>query len=138
MSAPYVAACLANFYGERELEVHAWDENRELCDSMCRVTRLFLRANRVRHAVYTRESKEAAIADSQGIIICSSQPILNPRNLPVFSVEEAIWWEHKPGEEPTLDGQKFQVLRWINKEEFPSVFLHQNRDTPLVKWLNDL
>lgn len=139
MSASYVAASLANFYGERELEIHAWDEDKERCDAMCRVMRLFFRANRIRHVVYARESKEAALANMNGAIICGNETLpLTSLVIPTFQVKGAEWWSFVPGQEPTLDNQKFQVLRWINKEEYPSTFLYQNRENPLVKWLNDL
>ncbi len=139
MSATYVAASIANFYGEREIEIYAWDENRERCDAMCRVLRIFLRINRVKHYVYNRESKEAAITGAQGLIICNDSSLgATLPSVPVFSVKNQQWWEDTPDEPRTLEGQKFQILRWINKEEYPSIFLHENRDTPLVKWLNEL
>ena len=139
MSASYVAASIANFYGEREIEIHAWDENKERCDAMCRVLRIFLRTNHIRHIVYTRESKDAAIAVAQGIIICNDQldaPFA--RTIPVFSARNHQWWDINADEPQTPDGHKFQVLRWINKEEYPSKFLYENRNSPLVKWLNEL
>ena len=139
MSATYVAASIANFYGEREIEIYAWDENRERCDAMCRVLRIFLKTNRVRHIVYTLQSQEAALAGVQGMVVCNGNPVDPARSpVPVFNVSTQQWWEVNPKEPRTLDGQKFQILRWINKEEYPSVFLHENRESPLVKWLNEL
>lgn len=139
MSATYVAASIANFYGEREIEIYAWDENRERCDAMCRVLRIFLRTNRVKHFVFNRESREAATAEAQALILCNQVALPAAMAVvPVFQVKDHQWWEETPDEPKTLEGQKFQILRWINKEEYPSVFLHENRESPLVKWLNEL
>jgi hypothetical protein len=138
-SASYVAASIANFYGEREIEIYAWDENKERCDAMCRVLRIFLRTKQIRYKVYSIESRESVLNGAQGLVNCSGFPMggLN-LEVPVFDVKGNQWWEAKTKEDSTLDAEKFQILRWINKEEYPSVFLHQNRDTPLVKWLNNL
>ncbi|MBI1333558.1 MAG: hypothetical protein GC165_11855 [Armatimonadetes bacterium] len=140
MSATYVAASIANFYGERQIEIHAWDENPERCDAMCRVLRIFLRVNRIPHIIYNRESKAAALQSAQGLVVCSEEPLdpVMARQMPVFDVPANRWWDPSSDQPQTLDGQKFQVLRWINKEEYPSVFLHQNRNSPLVQWLNQL
>lgn len=74
---------------------------------------------------------------AQGIVVCDDQT-LGAIPIPVFDAKSQQWWENKPDEPRTLDGQKFQILRWINKEEYPSIFLHENRNSPLVKWLNEL
>lgn len=140
ISASYVAASLANFYGEREIEIYAWDENKERCDAMCRVLRLFLKVHRIRHIVYALDSIETALSGIQGAIICNPQSASYARfvALPIFDVEVSRWWEDNPDQPVSMEAQKFQILRWINKEEYPSVFLHENRESPLVKWLNQL
>ena len=138
-SASYVAASIANFYGEREIEVYAWDENKERCDAMCRVLRIFLRTKQIRHKVYSIESRQSVLNGAQGLVNCSGFPMGGLElDVPMFDVMANQWWESLPRGTSELDAEKFQILRWINKEEYPSVFLHENRDSPLVKWLNSL
>ena len=138
-SASYVAASIANFYGEREIEIYAWDENKERCDAMCRVLRIFLRTKQIPHKVYSIESRATVLFGAHGLVNCSGFPLggLNFEQ-PIFDVIENKWWESPTSEKAAQDSMKFQILRWINKEEYPSVFLHENRESPLVKWLNDL
>ena len=138
-SASYVAASIANFYGEREIEIYAWDENKERCDAMCRVLRIFLRTKQIRHRVFSIESRQSVLNGAQGLVNCSGFPMGGLElDAPMFDVMAHQWWEPLPKETSSLDVEKFQILRWINKEEFPSVFLHENRDSPLVLWLNTL
>jgi hypothetical protein len=137
--ASYVAASIANFYGEREVEIYAWDENKERCDAMCRVLRIFLRTKQIRHKVYSIESRSSVLNGVQALVNCSGYPMGGlSLEVPMFDVLANQWWESLPKKTSDLDAEKFQVLRWINKEEYPSVFLHENRNSPLVKWLNDL
>ena len=138
-SASYVAASIANFYGEREIEIYAWDENKERCDAMCRVLRIFLRTKQIRHRVYSIESRVSVLNGAQGLVNCSGFPMGGLElNIPMFDVMAHQWWESLPADATTSDAEKFQILRWINKEEYPSVFLHENRASPLVLWLNAL
>ena len=138
-SASYVAASIANFYGEREIEIFAWDENKERCDAMCRVLRIFLRTKQIRHKVYSIESRQSVLIGIQALVNCSGYPTggLN-LDAPMFDVMAEKWWQHSLQIPTSTDADKFQILRWINKEEYPSVFLHENRESPLVKWLNEL
>ena len=137
--ASYVAASIANFYGEREIEIFAWDENKERCDAMCRVLRIFLRTKQIRHKVYSIESRQSVLIGIQALVNCSGYPT-GGLNLdePVFDVLAEKWWQPSSQIPSSPDADKFQILRWINKEEYPSVFLHENRESPLVKWLNEL
>jgi len=137
-SASYVAASIANFYGEREIEIYAWDENKERCDAMCRVLRIFLRVKQIPHKVYSIESRATVLFGAHGLVNCSGFPLggLNFEH-PVFDVLENQWWESPTSDKAAQDSMKFQILRWINKEEFPSVYIHENRESPLVKWLNN-
>jgi hypothetical protein len=138
-SASHVAASIANFYGEREVEIYTWDENKERCDAMCRVLRIFLRTKQIRHKVYSIESRDTVLYGAQALVNCSGFPMGGlSLDAPIFDVIGNCWWEPLPKDTPILDAEKFQILRWINKEEYPSVFIHSNRDSPLVKWLNDL
>ena len=138
-SASYVAASIANFYGEREIEIYAWDENKERCDAMCRVLRIFLRTKQIRHRVYSIESRSTVLNGAHGLVNCSGFPMGGLQlDIPMFDVMTNHWWESLPEETSAIDAKKFQILRWINKEEYPSVFLHENRESPLVKWLNSL
>ena len=138
-SASYVAASIANFYGEREIEIYAWDENKERCDAMCRVLRIFLRTKHIRHKVFSIESRQSVLNGAQGLVNCSGFPLGGLQlDIPIFDVMASKWWESMPSETIARDAEKFQILRWINKEEYPSVFLHQNHESPLVRWLNSL
>ncbi|MEI8283165.1 MAG: hypothetical protein WCG75_12225, partial [Armatimonadota bacterium] len=74
-SASYVAASIANFYGDREIEIYAWDENKERCDAMCRVLRIFLRTKQIRYRVFSIESREAVLTGAQGLVNCSGFPM---------------------------------------------------------------
>lgn len=139
VSASYVAASLANFYGEREIELYTWDESKERCDAMCRVLRIFLRMTRNKHFVYSLEKQDAALHGIQGIVLCNHEPLqIAAPQVPIFDVLSNRWWEENEGTTASLEAHNFQILRWINKEEYPSVFLHENRESPLVKWLNEL
>ena len=136
---PKVAATLANFFGERESEVFCWDPRKEQCDIMCRVLRYFLKVGGVRHFVYSFNEPEQALDASNGVIILNQPsqfesstfyPILRP-SLPVFEVD------HNDVEYDE-DVAKFQCLRWINKEEYPSELIYAHREGPLLDWLNQL
>jgi hypothetical protein len=138
-SASYVAASIANFYGDREVEIYAWDENIERCDAMCRVLRIFLRTKQIRYKVFSIESRDSVLLGAQGLVNCSNFPLGGLHlDVPKFDVIANQWWDSASDESSNQDANKFQILRWINKEEYPSVFLHQNRESPLVKWLNTL
>jgi hypothetical protein len=128
-----VAAALGNFFGEREVEIYAWDEAKEQCDVMCRVLRVFLKVNNIRHYVYSLETPDQALHASNAVILCS--PYSGECCLPSFDVQCSNW--------PNLrewgpDEAKFQALRYINREDYPSVEIYAERENPLLTWLNQL
>lgn len=129
---PKVAASIANFFGEREVEIYCWDQDKEKCDIMCRVLRYFLKVGGVRHYVYSFQEVHAAIDATHAIIqLPGTPPISAVNRAPRFSVGQF---------EPNFneDEAKFQCLRWINKEEYPSELVYSQRESELLCWLNQL
>lgn len=127
------ALSLANFYGEREIELYCWDESKETCDIMCRVLRYFFFVSRIRNYVYSLPSVEQALDATNAVINCSGRPIGVP--VPVFQTHANGFGENW---NLPMDELKFQCLRWINREEYPSVEIHQESTNSLVQWLNQL
>jgi hypothetical protein len=128
-----VAAALSNFYGERELEIYAWDPGKEQCDIMCRVLRIFLKVNHIPHIVYSFDTADQALHASNGVILCS--PYEGDLSVPVYNLVGSSWPDLK---EWGPNEAKYQALRYINREDYPSQEIYAERESPLLSWLNTL
>jgi hypothetical protein len=128
VAGPKVAAALAGFHSERPIEIRCWDEDREKCELVCRVLRMFLKASQLPHRVFALEY-ESVIQDADAVILVSRDAITDFE--PRYVVEP----------EETSDGHdvhKYQALRWINREDWPSEFIEGHAESPILKWLNGL
>lgn len=102
---------------------------------MCRVLRYFLKTADIRNFVYSKSELNEALENSAGIILCADREeaeidemLAGFSHLPIYRVP--------PDESVVEDSMKFQCLRWINKEDYPSEYLYAHRNDPLIDWLN--
>lgn len=125
--APKVAATLANYYADWPLEVRCWDPHEEACDLMCRVMRLFFKEKELKYRVLALEL-DHALDKADGLIICGEHSSGSGVMVPSFRVPVS--------EIESPDKYKFQALRWINQEDDPLLFIHEEQDRELLEWLN--
>jgi hypothetical protein len=128
-----VAAAVSNYYGERPVEIYTWDEGKEQCDIMCRVLRAFLKVNQLPHIVYSLSAPDQALHAADGIVLCSAFDGL--LEAPVYNLVGSAWPLRR---EWGPDEAKFQALRYINREEYPSQEIYAERESPLLAWMNQL
>jgi hypothetical protein len=76
-----ICASLANFYGERPLEIRVWDPIKERADIMARVLRYFFKSVGLEHQVYSMASMSDVMFEPNAVIICLGRESVDPRNL---------------------------------------------------------
>lgn len=150
-SGPELLAALANYFGERPLEIRLHDTNPEFLILNYELARVLLQLNKSTHQLKIFEDKEEALEGIDGLIqlppyLESQTPtgqfengfeskvnllaLGNHLEPPFRSLEN---WP--PNIETPWPG--FQVMRWIRGEEYPYELLKRNKDAPIRRWLEN-
>jgi hypothetical protein len=64
-----VIASLANYFGERPLDVHLWDSDPERLDLFDRFARLCFRMNKSKHSLMASEETQETLVDASAIVL---------------------------------------------------------------------
>ena len=142
-TGPPVIGSLANFFGERSLEVRLWDPSREVLDIMDRFARECFKWNGAEHHLVALNDLDECVESVDGLIICANAgasvaSITEARleDIPRMDLaQEYAYWLPEVGESE-LTRRRFEILRMIKREEYPFELVNDYKQSPVIEWLN--
>ena len=167
-----VIASLANYFGERPLEIAFYDADEERLDLFDRFARLSFLMMKATHSLSSSTDFREALSGAHFVILqvgenCARKELgrrshrmdgATAKRLAIQRMVESIPGSayllnlssgqleqesvYAPDWPPVLSQDEpyavpFQILRWINGEEYPYEAFRQQEHSPLKQWLND-
>lgn len=144
-TGPAVIGSLANYFGERELEVRMWDPQAEVLDIMDLFARECFKWRSSEHRLVTMPDLDEALEDVDAVIICAncgasvaSFTDIQIDGFPVLDlVESHLDWRPEISEAESIR-LRFDILRTINREDYLFHLVNDYKQSPVVDWLNTL
>ena len=158
-AAPQTLASLANYFGERPIEIRLWDGDEERLDLLDRLARVLFALNRSEHTVKYCASLEEAVADATKVLwlpdenchrkapnLVAEFTALVPPEIDLLCIAtevepvmEAFWRYEWPAPLTGTESREMplQILRWVRAEEYPWALLKQFEKSPVGVWLDD-
>ncbi len=138
---PPVVATLASHFGERPLHIRWHAKLGEVSQILESLAMLFWRYQGIGASFEVFEELSECLEDADALVLSHSvEPSLplsiEVQVLPRLTVPLDGWPERL--DEGSVQSQSFEVLRLLNREEYPDDFLRKHRENRLADWLEEL
>lgn len=132
-----LAACFANCFPERPVEVCLSDADAERLELIERLWRVLVATNRNPLKVGATDSPEEALEGSSGLIVASGSWSGVQPTVEVFRCRPNEPWIRWPKAED-LGFWPHQVLRWVRGDEYAFTLLADHEDSPIPSWIETI
>jgi len=167
----HIVASLANYFGERPLDITLWDADPERLELFHRLAKICFLMTRSPHQLSSTDDVREALSNADKIVLsigrnCAYR-VLRPENresggeaipsaIRALSIDQytqstilslqklpipipayyTLPWPPELSEEARA-GFPFQLLRWVNGEEYPVDVLRECEKSPLSTWVDN-
>jgi len=138
---PPVVATLTSHFGERPLHVKWLSPQGEVSEILGSLAMLLWKYQGIGATFELTDELSDCLAEADAIVLSDQATsrfdlTLDAQLLPSLTVPVDGWPERLT--EGQVQSQSFEILRLLNREEYPDDFLRKHRENRLADWLEEL